>query len=73
LRTRRVTQNEITWTEVAAWIPPEVDQPLVPLYAGPTEIAISLDGNPGVNQANERRRKVNALLEKHGVRPRSTW
>jgi hypothetical protein len=32
-----------------------------------------LYGNLSANRAAGRRRKVNALLEKHGLRPRDTW
>ena len=53
-----------------------IDGPLAPLVPQGTPapaIPGGLYGNPSANRATGRRRKVNALLEKHGLRPRDTW
>ena len=74
MRSRRVTERGISWVEVVPWTPPPVDQPIRPLVPqGQPEVPLRLyDGDPQ-HEAECRRRKVNALLEKRGVRPRSSW
>ena len=62
----------------AGWLPPmpqpNFDQPIKPLHAEPEAVLTGgLYGNPSANRAAARRRKANALLEQHGLRPRDTW
>ena len=75
MKTRRVTKNGITWTEVVPWAPPAVDQPIRPLASGPPEVALpgGLHGGDPNRDAERRRRRVDAMLEAHGIRPRGTW
>ena len=64
----------ISWVEVVPWTPPPVDQPIRPLVpqGQPRCRSASTTATPQ-HEAERRRRKVNALLEKRGVRPRSSW
>lgn len=52
---------------------PSFDQPIMPLVPRQPEVAVSLYGDPNAGRDTARRRKVDALLEAHGVRPRGTW
>jgi len=72
-RTRRVTKNGISWVETVPWTPPPIDAPLLPLTHAAPEVPLRLyDGDPH-HDAERRRRHVDTLLEKHGLRPRNTW
>ena len=72
MKTRRVTENGLTWVEVVPWAPPAVDQPITPLVQATPEVALpgGLHGDPDRANAERRRRAANAVLEKHGLRPR---
>ena len=74
MRSQRRNLNGISWLEVAQPLPqPLVDtiQPLVP--QGQAEVAVSLYGDDRARRDTERRRKVDALLEERGIRPRRGW
>ena len=66
-----------SWTEWVPMPPPApIEGPLSPLVPQGTPAAAipgGLYGNPTANRDRDRRRTVNALLEKHGLRPRGTW
>ena len=65
-----MTSGGISWTEVVPWTPPPVDGPLRPLVPqGQPEVPLRLyDGDPR-REAERRRRRVDELLEKRGLRP----
>ncbi len=73
MRSRRRTLNGISWVEVAPSPQPAIDAPIRPLTQATLEVAVSLYGDPAAGRDAARRRKVDAVLAKHGVRPRGTW
>ena len=69
-----------THPEFGSWtcwepLPPTAIDQIAPLVTqGQQEVAVSLyGGDSDARRDNERRRRVDELLEARGVRPRRTW